>query len=184
MVQHLIKKRLWGKSADARLDRAGSLGLGVGPPQIAPEIDKKRCRNPMRFRCSTFMETCCQSEPNGLPNGTQKVTQIVKLCTFFRDLIQRRFWGFLREAFGAFGDGLGRLLGGFWGGFGRCLRHNSRKGVIFLGTRLGKLFSLTFRSSLLISKAILANTSSPQSSRIPRERRLNSYRFLSQETGS
>ena len=40
---------LVGKSADMRLDRAGSIGLRVGPPQIAPIIQKKRVINPTRF---------------------------------------------------------------------------------------------------------------------------------------
>ena len=41
---------LVGKSADMRLDRAGSIGLRVGPPQIPPKIQKKRVRNPARFQ--------------------------------------------------------------------------------------------------------------------------------------
>ncbi len=40
MEQKLTKKASFGKSADMRLDRAGSIGLRVGPLQIAPKIQK------------------------------------------------------------------------------------------------------------------------------------------------
>ena len=68
---------LVGKSADMRLDRAGSIGLRVGPPQIPPKIQKKRVRNPMRFRSHLFYEKGAQSEPNGLPNGLQNGTKTI-----------------------------------------------------------------------------------------------------------
>ncbi len=48
-IKILINIGLVGKSADMRLDRAGSIGLRVGPLQIAPKIPKKRVRNPARF---------------------------------------------------------------------------------------------------------------------------------------
>ena len=38
--QNRFPNQLFGKSADMRLDRAGSIGLRVGPPQIAPKIRK------------------------------------------------------------------------------------------------------------------------------------------------
>ena len=37
--QNRSPKQLFGKRADVRLDRAGSIGLRVGPPQIAPKIN-------------------------------------------------------------------------------------------------------------------------------------------------
>ena len=43
MEQNLIKNEDHWKSADMRLDRAGSIRLRVGPPQIAPKIQKKTC---------------------------------------------------------------------------------------------------------------------------------------------
>ena len=49
MYQHLIKSELFQKSADMRLDRAGSIGLRAGPPQIAPKMHKKPV-NLIRFR--------------------------------------------------------------------------------------------------------------------------------------
>ncbi len=49
MEQNLIKNEDHWKSADMRLDRAGSIRLRVGPPQIAPKIQKKRVRNQTRF---------------------------------------------------------------------------------------------------------------------------------------
>ena len=49
MEENLSQKAYFGKSADMRLDRAGSIGLRVGPLQIAPKIHKKRVRNPTRF---------------------------------------------------------------------------------------------------------------------------------------
>ena len=48
-IEISINIGLVGKSADMRLDRAGSIGLRVGPPQIAPKIQKKRARNPSQF---------------------------------------------------------------------------------------------------------------------------------------
>ena len=44
-----VKQVYFWKSADMRLDRAGSIGLRVGPLQIAPKIQTKRVRNPTRF---------------------------------------------------------------------------------------------------------------------------------------
>ena len=49
MEENLSQKVYFWKSADMRLDRAGSIGLRVGPPQIAPIIQKKRVINPTRF---------------------------------------------------------------------------------------------------------------------------------------
>ena len=43
MGEYLIKHVDHWKSADVRLDRAGSIRLRVGPPQIAPKIQKKTC---------------------------------------------------------------------------------------------------------------------------------------------
>ena len=40
MEQNLINNEDHWKSADMRLDRAGSIRLRVGPPQIAPKIQK------------------------------------------------------------------------------------------------------------------------------------------------
>ncbi len=37
--QNRFPNQLFGKRADVRLDRAGSIGLRVGPPQIAPKIN-------------------------------------------------------------------------------------------------------------------------------------------------
>ncbi len=47
-VKSVPKVYFW-KSADMRLDRVGSIGLRVGPPQIAPTIHEKRVINPTRF---------------------------------------------------------------------------------------------------------------------------------------
>ena len=47
--QNRSPNQLFGKSADMRLDRAGSIGLRVGPLQIAPKIQKTRVRNPTLF---------------------------------------------------------------------------------------------------------------------------------------
>ncbi len=52
-----------------RLDRAGSIRLRVGPPQIAPKIQEKRVRNQTRFESLVFTEKSVQNEQNGLPNG-------------------------------------------------------------------------------------------------------------------
>ncbi len=52
-----------------RLDRAGSIRLRVGPPQIAPKIQTKRVRNQTRFESLVFTEKSVQNEQNGLPNG-------------------------------------------------------------------------------------------------------------------
>ena len=79
MEQHLQKTMPFQKSANMHLDRAGSIQMHVGPPQIAPKIDKKRVRNPTRVRGSVFEEKGAQSEPKGLQNGTK----IIKLGSFF-----------------------------------------------------------------------------------------------------
>ena len=57
---------LLGKSADMRLDRVGSVGLHVGPPQIPLKIHKKRVRNPVRFYSCFFIEKGAQNEQNVL----------------------------------------------------------------------------------------------------------------------
>ena len=43
MEENLTKNVDYWKSADMRLDQAGCIGLRVGPPQIAPQIQKKTC---------------------------------------------------------------------------------------------------------------------------------------------
>ena len=49
MVHFLLKIRLFQKSADMRLERAGCIGLRVGPPRSAPKMCKKRVQNMIRF---------------------------------------------------------------------------------------------------------------------------------------
>ena len=57
------------KSADMRLDRAGCIGLRVGPPQIAPKFQKKRVRNQTRCFSRVFSKKVPNNEQSGLPNG-------------------------------------------------------------------------------------------------------------------
>ena len=119
-----ISINIWlvGKSADMRLDRAGSIGLRVGPPQIPPKIQKKRVRNPTRFWSLVFIETGAQSEQNELPNGLQNGTKIDKKGGFFGELLRRGSWGLIWEHFGmlwgAFWVVLGSISGRFWSDFG------------------------------------------------------------------
>ena len=49
------------KRSKTCLDRAGSIGLHVGPLQIPPKIHKKRVRNPVRFYSCFFNEKGAQS---------------------------------------------------------------------------------------------------------------------------
>ncbi len=59
-----------------RLDRAGSIGLRVGPPQIAPEIHEKLVKILDAMLKLFFIETCAQSEQNVLPNELQNGTKM------------------------------------------------------------------------------------------------------------
>ena len=55
-----------------RLDRAGSIGLRVGPLQIAPKIHKKRVRNPARDSKAIFYRKMCPKLAKWAPKWAPK----------------------------------------------------------------------------------------------------------------
>ena len=61
-----------------RLERAGSIGLSVGPPQIASQIHQKHVVNLVGFQNHLLHEQSYQIKQNCLPKGTQKCTKILK----------------------------------------------------------------------------------------------------------
>ncbi len=67
MEEHLYQKVYFWKSADMRLDRAGSIGLRVGPPQIAPKIQK----NVLEIRCDFKASFLSKKVPKVSKMGSQ-----------------------------------------------------------------------------------------------------------------
>ena len=97
-----------------RLDRAGSIRLRFGPPQIAPKIQK----NVLEIRRDFKAEFLLKKVSNMSKIGSKMVT----LGGVFGELLQRGSWGLIWEHFGmlwgAFWMVFGSILGRCWSDFG------------------------------------------------------------------
>ena len=68
-IKRSINIGLVGKSADMRLDRAGSIGLRVGPLQIAPQIQKNVLEIRRDFKAEFLFQKVAKVSKQGSQMG-------------------------------------------------------------------------------------------------------------------